>query len=135
MQVTLMFSELSFAQSENDTNAGNREFTYQGYAIGGKKSTFCVFYRIQIDCSPVAWSDVTITKSPENGEAKLTDTSTIINFNAPNPRAKCNGKTTKALALEYTPKKGYTGMELIEVESLGSSGFLSKYTYNITVVK
>jgi hypothetical protein len=135
MQATLMFSELSFAQNEDDSNAESREFTYHRYAIGGKKSTFRFFYRVQIDCSPVAWHHVTITKSPENGEAQLIDTSTIINYNAANPRAKCNGKTTKALALEYTPKKGYTGTELIEVESLGGDGFLAKHTYNITVVK
>jgi hypothetical protein len=133
MQATLMFSELSVAQNENDTNAGNRDFTIQRYAIGGKKSTLGTFYCTQIDCSPCPWNDVTITKSPENGEAKLVDTRALINFNAPNPRVKCNGKATKTLALECTPKKGYTGTELIEVEHLTNVGTLSKFTYSVTV--
>jgi hypothetical protein len=29
MQATLMFSELSFAQNQNDPNAGNRNLTFQ----------------------------------------------------------------------------------------------------------
>jgi hypothetical protein len=103
-----MFSGLSFAQNVNDPNAGNRDFTFERYAVGGKKSILSnSFYCIQIDCSPCPWNNVTITKSPENGEAKLVNARTVINFNAPNPRVKCNGKSTKTLALEYTPKKGY----------------------------
>jgi hypothetical protein len=133
MSATLIFSELSFAQNENDPNAGNQNLTFQRYAIGGKKSTLGLFSCTQIDCSPCPWINVTITKSPENGEAKLADTRRILNFNAPNPRVKCNGRAAKAQALEYTPKKGYTGTELIEVESLTSGGNLSTNTYSVTV--
>jgi hypothetical protein len=39
------------------------------------------------------WMELTITKPPENGEARLIDMNTIPNYTAPNPRTKCNDKS------------------------------------------
>jgi hypothetical protein len=136
--MVLIFSEPSFSQvveptTTQDPNAFNRDYIYQRYAIGGKKSIFAQFYALKLDCTPVGWQEVTLSKSPENGEAKLTEIMTIINYNAPNPRVKCNGKSTKATALQYVPNKGYTGSDSIEVEAINDFGQRNTYTYNITV--
>ena len=135
--MVLIFSEPSFSQvveqNTQDPNAYNRDYIFQRYAIGGKKSVFGHYYGLKLDCTPVGWHEATLTKPPENGEAKLVETMTIINYNAPNPRVKCNGKSTKATALQYTPNKGYTGSDSIEVEAINDSGQRNTYTYNITV--
>jgi hypothetical protein len=135
--MVLIFSEPSFSQvvepNTQDPNAINRDYIYQRYAIGGKKSAFGYYYALKLDCTPIGWQEVTLTKSPENGEAKLVEATTIINYNAPNPRVKCNGKSTKATVLQYTPNKGYTGSDSIEVEAINDVGQRNTYTYNITV--
>jgi hypothetical protein len=135
--MVLIFSEPSFSQvvesNTQDPNAANRDYIFQRYAIGGKKSVLGHSYGLKLDCTLVGWNEVTLTKSPENGQAKLAEEMTIINYNAPNPRVKCNEKSTKATALHYTPNKGYTGSESIEVEVIYDSGYRNTYTYNITV--
>jgi hypothetical protein len=90
------------------------------------------FYSLKLDCSPVAWQ-VTMAKSPDNREAKLVEAMTLANYTAPNPRAKCNGKSTKSMALQYTPNKGYAGSDSIEIEVINDSDQRTTLTYNITV--
>jgi hypothetical protein len=133
----LIFSEPSFSQvvesNTQDPNAFNRDYVFQRYAIGGKKSVFGYYYGLKIDCAPIGWQEATLYKSPENGEAKLVEGTTVINYNAPNPRTKCNGKSTKATFLQYIPNKGYIGNDAIEVETINDAGQRTTYTYNITV--
>lgn len=114
-------------------DAVNREFSLQRDAIGGKKSIFANYYSIKLDCSPTEWRQVKITKSPENGEARLVDMNTLAYYIAPNPRVKCNGKSVKSTALEYTPAKGYSGGDAIEVEAINVFGQRSVFVYSITV--
>jgi hypothetical protein len=52
---------------------------------------------------------------------------------SPNPRAKCNGKSTKATFLQYIQNEGYIGNDAIEVETINDAGQRTTYTYNITV--
>jgi hypothetical protein len=116
-----------------DPDAVNREFSLQRDAIGGKKSIFANYYSLKLDCSPTEWQQVKITKSPENGEARLVDMNTLAYYIAPNPRVKCNGKSVKSTALEYTPAKGYSGGDAIEVEAINDFGQRSVFVYSITV--
>lgn len=74
-----------------------------------------------------------ITKQPENGEAKLVDVNTQASYTAPNPRVKCNGRSVKATALQYTPNKGYVGADAIEVEVINDVGQRLMFLYNVTV--
>jgi hypothetical protein len=133
--IVLIFSKPGFSQDQNsqDPNANNRDITMQRYAVGGKKSTFTYYYSLKIDCSPSDWFDVKLTKSPQNGNAKLVEVMTQANYTAPNPRVKCNGRSITSLALEYTPKEGYTGGDSIEVEAITDNGLRNTFTYNITV--
>ena len=136
MTLSVFLSEPSFCQvdpSVQDPNAINHDYTLQRYAVGGKKSIFSNYYSLKMDCSPSDWMDVKLTKSPENGEAKLVEMMTQANYNAPNPRVKCNGKSVKSTALQYTPHKGYVGSDSIEVEMINTAGQRNTYTYNITV--
>jgi hypothetical protein len=48
---------------------------------------------------------MTITKPPENGEARVIDRNTIPTYTAPNPRTKCNERSVKAKGVLYTPTK------------------------------
>jgi len=114
-------------------DAVNREFSLQRDAIGGKKSIFANYYSIKLDCSPTEWRQVKITKSPENGEARLVDMNTLAYYIAPNPRVKCNGNSVKSTALEYTPANGYSGGDAIEVEAINVFGQRSVFVYSITV--
>jgi hypothetical protein len=41
--------------------------------------------------------------------------------------------STKSMALEYTPNKGYTGNDSIEIEAINNLGQRNTFTYNITV--
>lgn len=120
-------------QRPQDPDANNHDITMQRYAVGGKKSTFGRYYSLNIDCSPSAWFDIKIIKSPENGDSNLVETTTQANYTEPNPRVKCNGRSIKSTALEYTPKSGYTGSDSIDVELITEEGTRSKYTYNIIV--
>jgi hypothetical protein len=135
--MVFIFSKPSFSQevvpSTQDPNAINRDFVAQRYAVGGKKSLFAYYYSLKLDCAPSSWQEVTLSKPPENGEAKLVEANTIINYTAPNPRVKCNGKTTKAMQLQYIPNKGYKGSDSIEVELINDAGQRNTFTYNITV--
>jgi len=116
-----------------DPDAVNREFSLQRDAIGGKNSIFSNYYSLKLDCSPTEWRQVKITKSPEHGEARLVDMNTLAHYIAPNPRVKCNGKSVKSTALEYTPAKGYSGGDAIEVEAINDFGQRSVFVYSITV--
>jgi hypothetical protein len=134
--VVLIFSGSSFSQvapPTQDPNAINRDYVSQRYAIGGKKSIFAHYYSLKLDCTPSGWQEVTLSKPPKNGEAKLAEANTIINYTAPNPRLKCNGKSTSSMALEYIPNEGYTGSDSIEVELINDAGQRNTFTYNITV--
>jgi hypothetical protein len=136
VSIVLLFSEPSFSQldqSTQDPNAINRDFTFERYGIGGKTSILGHYYSLKLDCTPGGWMEIRLIKPPENGEAKLVEATTQVNYTAPNPRVKCNGKSTKAKALEYTPPKGYAGNDSIEVEMINDSGQRNTYTYNITV--
>jgi hypothetical protein len=121
----LIFSEPSFSQvvesNTQDPNAFNRDYVFQRYAIGGKKSEFGYYYGLKIDCTPIGWQEATLSKSPENGEAKLVEGTTVINYNA------------LAAFLQYIPNKGYIGNDAIEVETINDAGQRTTYTYNITV--
>jgi hypothetical protein len=77
------------------------------------------------------WIEVTITKPPENGEARLIDMNTIPYYTAPNPRTKCNDKSVKAQGLQYAPTKA--GPDEIEVEFIDSGGSRSVTKFVITV--
>jgi hypothetical protein len=110
----------------------NRDIVSQRFAIGGQKSTFGRFYFLNLDCTPMR-QNVKISKSPVNGEARLQETTTIASFSAGNARARCNGKSTKATALEYTPTKGYMGKDSIEVEQINEEGQRNTYSFDITV--
>lgn len=139
--VALVSSNPGFSQvnlqvntnSQADPNAINRDITMQRYAIGGRKSIFAHYYSLKLDCSPSGWQEVRLSKSPENGEAKLIEETTVINYSAPNPRVKCNGRSTKSMALEYVPTTGYTGSDSIEVELINDAGQRNTFTYNVTV--
>jgi hypothetical protein len=134
--MVLIFSKPSFSQvdpNSQDPNAINRDYTLQRYAVAGKKSIFAYYYSLKLDCTPSGWQEVTLSKSPENGDAKLVEAMTTINYTAPNPRVKCNGKSTKSMTLQYIPNKGYTGSDSIEVEMINDAGQRNTFTYNITV--
>jgi hypothetical protein len=129
ISTTFVFSGASLAQ---DVNPTNQDISSQRFAIGGKKSTLNQFYGLNLDCTSV-WQDVKISKSPENGEARLKEGTTIVSYSAPNARVRCNGKSTKAMALEYTPTKGYMGKDSIEIELVNEVGQRIVYSYDITV--
>jgi hypothetical protein len=134
--LSILTAGVSNAQQVDVTqnpNAFNREFTTQRFAIGGKKSVLGNFYSLKPDCAPMDWIQVKIVKTPENGDAKLVDANTLPNYTAPNPRVKCNDRSVKSHALEYTPAKGYVGADSIELELIDSAGARVTYTYNITV--
>jgi hypothetical protein len=133
--VALLFAAQSACAQDRtqDPNAINRDLTFERYAIGGKTSTLGSYYSLKLDCSASAWMEVKLVKVPENGEAKLVEEMTQIQYAFPNARVKCNGKSTKAKILEYTPTKGYVGNDAIEVETINDSGQRITYTYNITV--
>src|ERR1700719_1436935 len=117
-----------------DPNAGNQELALQRYAIGGRKSLLGTAYSLKMDCSPVDWQIVTVTKSPDHGELKVIENfDTFAFFNAPNPRAKCNGEKVKATALEYSPTKDYTGEDSTVVEIVTESGYRQLWKFTILV--
>jgi hypothetical protein len=116
----------------DQAGATNQEIASERFALGGRKSVFGYYYGVNVDCSPL-WQEVKITKSPENGEAHLRDATTIVSYSAPNARTRCNGKSTKALALEYMPAKGYTGKDSIVVERISETGEFRSFKYDITV--
>jgi hypothetical protein len=80
---------------------------------------------------PGDWQEIRLSKSPENGEAKLKEAMTVIKFSAQNPRVKCNGRSNKSMALEYTSNKGYTGNDSIEIEAINDLDRRNMFTYNI----
>jgi hypothetical protein len=131
ISATFAFSDArpSLAQEVNTTN---QDISSQRFAIGGKKSIFYSFYGLNLDCTS-AWTDLKISKPPENGEAQLKATTVVVSYSAPNPRVRCNGKSTKAMNLEYTPTKGYAGKDSIEVELINEGGQRILFTYDITV--
>jgi hypothetical protein len=135
--MVFIFSEPSFSQAvvpnTQDPNAVNRDYVSQRYAVGGKTSIFASYYSLKLDCTPSGWQEVTLSKPPENGEAKLVEANAIINYTAPNPRVKCNGKSTRAMELQYTPNNEYKGNDSIEVELINEAGQRNTFTYNITV--
>ena len=114
----LFVPALSYAQQADPAqDPYNHEYKSHRFALAGKKSNFGGFYSLKPDCSLVDWVQVWITKSPENGEAKLVDGTTTPNYTAPNPRVKCNDKAIKASTLEYTPTKGYAGPDSMRLNS------------------
>jgi len=130
---TVVSNAQQVVDNTQNTNAFNREYTSQRFAISGRKSVLGYFYGLKPDCAPVEWMEVKIAQAPENGEAKLVDANTLPTYPAPNPRVKCNDRSVQSRALEYTPTKGYVGADYIEVESIDSSGGRSVYKLDITV--
>jgi hypothetical protein len=122
VSTAFIFSEPGLAQ----------DISIQRFAIGGKKSIFDHYWSLNLDCSST-WMDVKMTKSPENGEAHLKEGAVVVSYSATNPHVRCNGKSTKGMVLEFTPSKGYTGKDSIEVELINEAGQHSTFTYDITV--
>jgi hypothetical protein len=112
---------------------GQVNFVTQRFAVAGKKSNLGSFFSLKLDCTPVDWVDVRVTKAPDNGEAKMVEGNTFPNYTAPNPRVKCNEKSIKGHLLEYTPHKGYAGADRVEVEMISSEGTRALYTIKISV--
>jgi hypothetical protein len=133
--MVFILSQPSFSQVERDPNAVNHDRVFQHDAIGGKRSILASLYGLELNCTPTAWKAVTLSKAPENGEAKLEDGlvffSSLRRSNA--DTTKCDGKSTSAKLLYYTPNKGYTGSDSIELEVVNDHGQRFTYTYNITV--
>jgi hypothetical protein len=132
--LVFIFSQPSFSQVERDPNAVNHDRVFQHDALGGKRSMLASLYSLELNCTPTAWKEVTLSTAPENGEAELVDVLMFFNLlRRSNADTKCDGKSTSAKSLYYTPKKGYTGSDSIELEVVDDHGQRFTYTYNITV--
>jgi hypothetical protein len=66
-----VFGQAAEQNPTQNSNAFNREFTAQRFAIVGKRSTIGTYYSLKPDCAPVDWFDMTITKPPENARRVL----------------------------------------------------------------
>jgi len=109
------------------------EKTYPKTAVAGRTSQLDFYYAVKLDCSPLDWSDVRIVQQPENGKAEISKGAVLMYYSDENPRKSCNGKSTVAMRLMYTPNENARGDDRIVVEVIYSSGESRKFTYQITV--
>jgi hypothetical protein len=131
--ISLSFIAASMSLSYGQIINNNADYTYERYTISGKKTSFGPFYAANLNCAPMEWLEVSITKHPEHGNATMFDRTVIMQYDKSNPRSSCNGKSIKGKVLEYVPSRDYKGDDEIVLETITSNGQRNTHTYKITV--
>jgi len=101
--------------------------------LSGNESRIAAMNYVNADCSGGPIPDVRIISQPSSGELRLEPIKHILDRQAKNRRAHCNGNTVDAVALFYKSKEQYVGADKVIVDVDFKHGKVSRYTFAIDV--
>jgi hypothetical protein len=137
LALSLVLTAPTIGRAQNPARPANQlpEATEVKFTLAGKRSFIRDFYSVNLDCSPVDWTEVNIVEQPAHGTAGVASRETQMFYADPNPRKVCTGKAVKSRVVTYQPNADYAGEDGMVVETINSEGFASRIRFNIIVRK
>jgi hypothetical protein len=109
------------------------EIRHTKRAFSGNEFRLAAMNNVNADCSSGPVPDVRVLVRPANGELRIEEARTVVDRDADNRRAHCNGKEVDARAIHYKSAAGFVGQDKIAVEVDFKTGTVRRYTYVIDV--
>jgi hypothetical protein len=101
--------------------------------FSGNELRLYVMNHLNNDCSSGLRPDVHVVVQPANGTVRLEPTTITVDRAATDPFAKCNGKKVDGMAVLYTSKFAYVGLDKLVLETDFHSGTVRRYEALIDV--
>jgi len=89
------------------------------------------YMNLNEDCSLIGYADVRIVTAPTHGTVKVYKGTWHPNSASSNPRAACNLHKAPSVNVDYTPERGYLGIDFVSIEVIFPNGV--DRTDNITI--
>ncbi len=124
--VFLTMSGFALAQSQPPV-------TMTPVVSAGKMRQVGFFTSLNPDCSTTGDIDARLTQQPREGAVELEQGTGFPVYPERNPRAMCNTRQVQGIRVKYTPKDGFIGKDVFEVEFLTPAGSDVTWKYSVTV--
>jgi hypothetical protein len=120
-------------QATNPNAGWGRVDIYNRSAISGAKIRVEDFYQVNIDCSNKGTPKLRIVSPPAGGVLSAKPELSFTSFKADNPRARCNTRRSPVLAVYYSSRPGFSGLDSAKYEIFWVDGDVWTYTLNVNV--
>ena len=114
-------------------NTGLAQEYKMASVFSGNDLKLYVMNHVNNDCSSSARPNVHVVTAPANGTVRLEPVSMTLERPATDAYAKCNGKKVDALAVIYTSKGDYVGLDKLVVETDFHTGNIRRFEAMIDV--
>jgi hypothetical protein len=122
------------SQQSKWSREGVRTWEYTRFIPANVKRRVGFGYWVATDeCVGATDIEFRVTKAPEHGAVESLPESGFPNFAKDSPRAKCNGKKIRGVAIYYKPEKDFKGTDEFEVILLYPSGFADEAKFSVNV--
>jgi hypothetical protein len=85
------------------------------------------------DCKPTGPIQVRVITQPMHGQLKVTRTAQFPTYPTGNQREACNNRSVPGVRTVYTPRPGFSGEDIVVIETLFPSGKTHRATFNLSV--
>jgi hypothetical protein len=108
-------------------NAGFAQEYKAATAFSGNELRLYVMNQVNADCTSGLRPDVHVVNPPANGSIRMEPVAQTVDRVATDPMAKCNGKKVDGLAVFYTSKFAYVGLDKLVLEADFHTGNIRRY--------
>jgi hypothetical protein len=99
-------------------------------ATTGNTLIIGTFANTNPDCTATGRTFVRVSRNPNHGIVAMREGLVFSSFSK---RPECNSHKTQGATVEYTPNRGFTGSDEVELDVISQTGFETSVTYAITV--
>jgi hypothetical protein len=97
----------------------------------GQTKTVEFSVRLNLDCTPKAFSQFRIVQAPAHGRLDIGQRASTPHFPAMSPYAACNAAKPLGTAVDYTPAAGYAGADSFAYQDEQSGAPV--YRFNVQI--
>jgi hypothetical protein len=101
--------------------------------FSGNELRLYVLNYVNNDCTSGVRPDVHVVTQPANGTVRLEPVPVTVDRAASDPLSKCNGKKVDGMAVLYTSKFAYVGLDKLVLETDFRTGTIRRYEALIDV--
>lgn len=101
---------------------GGGSSNYTKHTTPGKTVRLSFYRHLNPDCSPIDGLVVRVNKEPENGHAKVSNVREFPHFRKNDLLYACSKRRVSGKIVSYTPKRGFTGQDWVNVEVITGTG-------------
>ena len=98
--------------------------------VAGSTLILGTFANTNPDCTATGKTFVRVSRNPSHGVVTVREGLVFSNFSA---HPECNSHKMEGVAVEYTPNRGFTGTDEVELDDISQTGIEIFVTYAITV--